>query len=174
MSRQVVGGSGLRQASKGSGRGQPRQQPPSQQELREAPRRKPPRRDNDSTALSKVPVLWTSVENGDAEEVAKLLENGHSMKETHKLWTPIMKACEEGHTEIAKNLLEYVCDIGAVNKHGRSALSFTAASSMGRTPCLLVLQLLLKAKADVSHKDSRGETARARAIRDGNTQSNKL
>ena len=111
------------------------------------------------------------MENGDAEEVAKLLENGHSVKETHKLWTPIMKACEEGHTEIAKNLLEYVCDIEAVIKHGRSAVSFTAASSMGRTPCLPVLQLLLKAKADVSHKDSRGETARARVIGNGHTQS---
>ena len=165
-SRQVTDGNAPWHASKGSGRGQPRQQPPSQQELRGAPRRGPPRRDNDSKGPSTAPALWTAVENGDVEEVTKLLENGHDVNEAHKLWTPIMKACEEGHTEIAEKLLDHRCDIEAVNKNGRSALSFAAAPSKGRQAYEGVLQLLLEAKADVNHKDARGNTARARATRE--------
>merc|ERR1711957_210629 len=78
-----------------------------------------------------------------------------------------MKAAEEGHCEILKLLLEAKARVNTTNSKGRTALSFAAAPSMGRQPCIPALELMLDANADWKHEDTRGETARARAVRDG-------
>ena len=111
--------------------------------------------------------LWTAVEMGDLAYVQALLDNGASVNETHRSWTPLMKACEEGHVEITQMLLDRRSNMEAFNKKGRTALSFAAAPSMDRQPNLAVLQLVLEAGADIDHSDARGETAKDRAIRDG-------
>ena len=113
------------------------------------------------------PELWAAVENGDVALVQKLLQNGASVNDTYKAWTPVMKAAEEGYIEVTQMLLARRCNLEAVNKTGRTALSFTAAPSMGRQPNPTVLQILLQAGANIDHKDVRGETAKSRAIRDG-------
>jgi len=170
----------------GQSRLQPAQQPTQQQYSQGRPERgnadnrrvntntarRPARRDqSDSSKSASPPALWLAVESGDLASVQKLLQSGVNVNESHKAWTPIMKAAEEGHVEIAQLLLDNSCSLEAVNKTGRTALSFAATPSMGRTACLPVLQLLLEAGANVDHKDSRGETARARAVRDGYRQS---
>ena len=79
------------------------------------------------------PVLWKAVEEGDFNEVRRLLQvNECDPDETHKLWTPLMKAAEEGHLEIAQLLLDRGADVHAKNKKGRDSLSFAAAPSMRR------------------------------------------
>ena len=112
------------------------------------------------------PELWAAVENGDVALVQKLLQNDASVNDTYKAWTPVMKAAEEGYIEVTQMLLARRCNLEAVNKTGRTALSFAAAPSMGRQPNLTVLQILLQAGANIDHKDVRGETAKSRAIRD--------
>jgi ankyrin repeat protein len=101
----------------------------------------------------------------------QLLGKGQSTEDTFKGWTPLMKACEEGHCEILKALLEARALVDPKNSKGRRALSFAAAPSMGRQPCIPALEMMLLADADLEHKDVRGETARARAVRDGFTES---
>ena len=111
--------------------------------------------------------LWAATEKGDLDAVMQLLQTGYSTEQTYKGWTPLMKAAEEGHCEILKVLLEAKARVDATNSKGRSALSFAAAPSMGRQACILALELMLNANADLKHEDVRGETARARAVRDG-------
>ena len=111
--------------------------------------------------------LWAATEKGDLDAVMQLLQTGCSTEQTYKGWTPLMKAAEEGHCEILKVLFEAKARVDATNSKGRSALSFAAAPSMGRQACIPALELMLNANADLNHKDVRGETARARAVRDG-------
>ena len=55
-------------------------------------------------------VLWKAVEEGDFDEVRRLLQvNDCDPDETHKLWTPLMKAAEEGNIQIATLLLDKMC-----------------------------------------------------------------
>ena len=107
------------------------------------------------------------MENGDVVLVQKLLQNGASVNETYKAWTLVMKAAEEGSTEITEMLLARRCNLEAVNKTGRTALSFAAAPSKGRQPNLTVLRILLQAGANIDHKDVRGQTAKSWASRAG-------
>ena len=51
----------------------------------------------------------------------------------------------------------------AVNKKGRSALSFAAAPSNNRATPVEALKYLLEIGCDVSHKDEKGKTAKSRA-----------
>lgn len=114
-----------------------------------------------------MPRLWEAAERGDALEVDQLLRAGLRVDEAHKGWTPLMKAAEEGHCEVLATLINARANLEAANAKGRTPLSFAAAPSMGRQPILAAVELLLEAGAAVAHKDVRGETARARAARDG-------
>mmetsp|Transcript_102458 Transcript_102458/g.168393 ORF Transcript_102458/g.168393 Transcript_102458/m.168393 type:complete len:310 (-) Transcript_102458:118-1047(-) len=109
------------------------------------------------------PELWAAVEKGDQALVAELLEQGADPEERHLTWSPLMKAAEEGHAGIMQLLLDKNVDLEAVNRKGRSALSFAAAPSMKRPTATSTLRLLLQAGADTSRFDSNGQTAKARA-----------
>ena len=115
------------------------------------------------------PVLWDAVERGDVETVTRLLNAGHSPRETFHGWTPLMKAAEEDYIEIADILLNTKCaDIEATNHKGRTALSFAAAPSnngSGRrhTACR-VLHLLLDHGASIFQRDGSKRTVRERAV----------
>mmetsp|Transcript_59365 Transcript_59365/g.165771 ORF Transcript_59365/g.165771 Transcript_59365/m.165771 type:complete len:243 (-) Transcript_59365:158-886(-) len=117
------------------------------------------------------PLLWAAAERGDAITAGNLLRSGHPVDEGHSGWTPLMKAAEEGHCEIVAMLLDHRANLEAGNHKGRTVLSFAAAPSMGRRPSMTTLSFLLQARADLEKRDARGETARARALRDGQTQS---
>merc|ERR1712060_952566 len=96
---------------------------------------------------------------------------GDDVNASFKGWTPLMKAAEEGYCEIIIGLLGRRAHLEASNKNGRTALSFAAAPSMERHTCVDAVKLLLEARANVEHVDARGETARARALRDGQSSS---
>ena len=74
-----------------------------------------------------------------------------------------MNAAEEDHARILNMLLEKKVNIDAVNNTGRTALSFAAAPSMGRSDSLATLKLLLEYRADTKIEDKRGRTALQRA-----------
>ena len=122
-------------------------------------------------SIASKPDLWCAVEAGNACSAWDLIKAGHDVNASYKGWTPLMKAAEEGHCEIITGLLERKAAIEASNKHNRTALSFAAAPSMGRQACVQAVKLILEARANVSHADSRGETARDRARRDNYTES---
>ena len=111
--------------------------------------------------------LWAATRKNDLDTVMQLLQIGQNMDQTYKGWTPVMKAAEEGHCKILKVFLDARACINTTNSNGRTALSFAAAPSMGRQACIPALELVLNANADLNQKDTRGETARDRAVRDG-------
>ena len=79
------------------------------------------------------PALWKATEEGNVDTCRRLLEDQSiDVDEPHKLWTPLMKAAEEGYPEIAQLLLDRGADIKCKNRKGRDALSFAAAPSMKR------------------------------------------
>ena len=124
------------------------------------------------------PVLWKAVEEGDFDEVRRLLQvNDCDPDETHKLWTPLMKAAEEGHIQIATLLLDRGADVHAKNKKGRDSLSFAAAPSMRRESTdshSHMLQLLVSRGADPLRKDERGRTAKDIATHEGRHETVKV
>ena len=118
------------------------------------------------------PALWMAAEVGDVGTCLRLLEGeDHSIDVDvrYKLWTPLMKAAEEGYSEIVKLLLEYGADIKAMNRKGRDALSFAAAPSMMRASTdghCRVLRLLVESCADPLRIDESGKTAKERALKE--------
>ena len=120
----------------------------------------------------KAPLLWKAASENDIELCINLLEDPSiDADETHKLWTPLMKAAEEGHVEVVQMLLDRGADIKAMNKKGRDALSFAAAPSIKRLTNdkhLHVLRLLVERGADPHHKDEARQTAKERARVQGN------
>ena len=119
-----------------------------------------------SQADKNKPELWQAVEESNIGDVSRLIQSGHSVNCRYEGWTPLMKAAEIGHCEIMKILLEGRADLEATNHKGRTALSFAAAPSRGRQACVNAVSFLLDARANISHVDGRGETAKARAQRD--------
>ena len=117
------------------------------------------------------PALWKATEEGNVDTCRRLLEDQSiDVDEPHKLWTPLMKAAEEGYPEIAQLLLDRGADIKCKNRKGRDALSFAAAPSMKRASTdghRYVLRLLVERGADPLRKDERGQTAKDRAKQEG-------
>jgi hypothetical protein len=114
--------------------------------------------------------LWKAVETGDRAGTHLLLSQGCHPDETHKLWTPLMKAAEEGHVDIALMLLGHGADVNAKNTKGRDALSFAAAPSMNRDTTdahVAMLRLLVDWGADPRRKDGRGRSAKDMARQEG-------
>ena len=112
---------------------------------------------------SQKPALWAAVEAKDFAEVERLLESGADPEERHQAWTPLMKAAEEGFVEAMVLLLEANVNREAVNRKGRSALSFAAAPSMNRPHNLDAVRILLEKGADADRRDDSKQTAKERA-----------
>lgn len=106
------------------------------------------------------------MERGDEATVQRLITEGKDIEEKYDGWSPLMKAAEEGHVVIIKQLLEQNADLEVVNRKGRSALSFAAAPSMGRVTSVEALRVLLAAGADAKMEDQTGQTPKSRAQRE--------
>jgi uncharacterized protein len=76
----------------------------------------------------------------------------------HSLVTPLIRASEGGHTEVARLLLARGADPNARDATGRTALA--AAAEYGDPE---LVRVLLQAGADPEHKDAEGRTAAASA-----------
>mmetsp|Transcript_346 Transcript_346/g.472 ORF Transcript_346/g.472 Transcript_346/m.472 type:complete len:287 (-) Transcript_346:104-964(-) len=115
---------------------------------------------NHRSKKPEAPELWRAIEKGDEALVRELLDQGKDPQEKFQGWTPFMKAAEEGQVEILRMLHEKNVDMEAVNRKGRTALSFAAAPSMKRPTATDALRLLLELGADTSKKCERGMTAK--------------
>ena len=113
-------------------------------------------------------MLWLAAERGDFVEVQRQIESGCNIDKQFKGWTSLMKASEENNVNIVSLLLNNTAKIDAVNKQGRSALSFAAApsdSSEGRRgTAIAVMQLLLQHGADKGQTDHKDRTPESRAL----------
>ena len=116
------------------------------------------------------PDLWAAVERSDEAGVQQLLALGKDPDEKFEGWSPLMKSAEEGKVEIMRMLLANNVDLEAINKNGRTALSFAAAPSNNgsevRPTPVATLRLLLESGAKTQHKDATGVTAKGRAVRE--------
>ena len=117
-----------------------------------------------SPSVQQKPALWGTVEEGSLENVCVLLQGGADVEEKFRGWSPLMKAAEEGHTEIIRELLKQRANLEVTNKKGRGPLPFAAAPSMSRRANLGALRLLLEAGADRTRTDDGGNTAKERAM----------
>ena len=117
------------------------------------------------------PLLWKAASENNIDLCRNLLhDQSIDVDETHKLWTPLMKAADRGHVRVVRLLLESRADIKAMNKMGRDALSFAAAPSNTKATNdenLRLLRLLVERGADPHRKDERGQTAKERARMQG-------
>ena len=109
------------------------------------------------------------MEDGDLEHVRMLLRGSADVEEKFNGWSPLMKAAEEGHVQIIRELLNKRADIKVTNKKWRGALSFAAAPSNNKRTNLNALWVLLEAGADCTHKDEAGYAAEMRARLAGRT-----
>ena len=115
------------------------------------------------------PALWSAVAANDWSRVRELvLEGSVDIDQRYQGWTPLMKAAELGATRIVDFLLEQGAELEAVNKRGRSALSFAAAPSsdgrIKRQASVEVIECLLGWGADMNMRDGRGYTAKELAL----------
>ena len=93
-----------------------------------------------------------------------LLQGSVDVEEKFNGWSPLMKAAEEGHMQIIRELVSKRANLEVTNKKGRGPLSFAAAPSMKRQVSLEALRLLLEAGADPTRMDEGGYTAKERAM----------
>ena len=105
--------------------------------------------------VTQKPPLWAAVENGHENTVHGLLTIGCDVDESYMGFTPLMKAAEEGHTMIALQLLANGADLEAINKKGRTALSFAAAPSGARPTPRGTLAFLIACGADATHESEK-------------------
>ena len=113
------------------------------------------------------PPLWTAADEGNFDTCLLFLsDQSINVDLTYKLWTPLMKAAENGDVEMVSLLLCHSADVNAVNRKGRDAFSFAAAPSMKRASTknhCCVLRLLVERGADPLRTDASGKTAKERA-----------
>lgn len=106
------------------------------------------------------PLLAVAAGHGLHEIVETLLSVGADAGAVaaHSLVTPLIRASEGGHTEVARLLLARGADPNARDATGRTALA--AAAEYGDPE---LVRVLLQAGADPEHKDAEGRTAAASA-----------
>ena len=136
-----------------------RNMPPHGRRKKRDARRSPPGGSDNAPKLAK-PELWAAAERCDELAVQQQLIQGMDPDEKYDGWTPLMKAAEENGTEVIKALLDRRADINAVNKKGRSALSFAAAPSRNKDTPVNALRLLLERGADAQLASKSGHTPR--------------
>lgn len=93
-------------------------------------------------------------------EVAKLLiETGSDINGSSKMGTPLMASIVKGNTEIAKILIEKKANIHATDANETTALIYATNFKNYE-----IVSLLIKAGADYTKKDNRGNSALDYAI----------
>ena len=85
-----------------------------------------------------------------------------------------MKAAEEGHTMIALQLSAHRANLEAINKKGRTALSFAAAPSGDRPTPRETLAFLMAWGADDTHKNDKFLTPLQEARKDNREDAIKI
>ena len=112
------------------------------------------------------PLLWSAVEHMDSQAVQSLIQLKHDCCARYQGWTCLMKAAEDGNEPIMTQLLLEDVDVNAVNKKGRTAMSFAASPSFNRPSNIGALNLLLHCGADTSCLDFQFYSADSRALKE--------
>ena len=102
------------------------------------------------------PDLWSTVTQGDADAVNRILAEGADPNARHPQfgYTPLTAAALLGHTRIVTALLDGGANVNGRNSDGGTALH--AAAFLGRADSA---ELLIARGADVAARNSRGEPA---------------
>ena len=67
-------------------------------------------------------ALFAAIRKGNIVEVERLLNEGVDLDVRYRDgWTPLHEACNQGHPDIVRLLLERGADVGARNRHGDTA-----------------------------------------------------
>jgi len=109
--------------------------------------------------------LTKAAYKGDPGEVEQLLKNGADPNERQLGITALMTACNRGHGEVVRLLLEKGADTNAKDWEGWTALMAAAAgaahddSRNKEERCLEIVKLLIDHGADVNQKGRRFQTA---------------
>jgi len=105
--------------------------------------------------------LRCAVEMNDMFRAERVLMRQANVNEVFRGWTPLMVAAEQHFDDVMELLIRFRAEIDAVNRKGRTALSFALAPSYNgvvRRPRVEAVKLLLKHGADLHRKDVSGCT----------------
>ena len=91
---------------------------------------------------------------GDVDSVKTLLKTGANVNFIAGGWTILMFVAREGHTEIAKILLDNGADPSAKDTNGATALTISAEHGNVK-----IIKLLLAKGADIDVRNDHGNTA---------------
>ncbi len=109
--------------------------------------------------------LTKAAQKGDAEEVEQLLKKGSDPDERQMGITALMMACNRGHLDVVRLLVEKGADVNAKDWEGWSPLMAAAAGAAHDDPrnreerCLEIVKLLIDHGANVNQKGKRFQTA---------------
>jgi uncharacterized protein len=109
--------------------------------------------------------LTKAAYKGNADEVEQLLKNGANPNERQMGITALMTACNRGHVDVVRILLEKGADVNAKDWEGWTALMAAAAGAAHddnrnkEEECLEIVRLLIAHGADVNQKGRRFQTA---------------
>jgi ankyrin repeat protein len=103
-----------------------------------------------------------AAKRGDEEEVARLLADGADpdARDEVQAWTPLMRALEAGHLEVAKRLIEAGADVNAAAETGTTALMVAAVKAPAG-----IVELLVEAGANPMAIDMNRKSSRCRRDR---------
>lgn len=104
--------------------------------------------------------LIKATQNGNFEEVKKLIRSGANVNEPDKYGiTPLMHSIYYRHTDMAKYFIESGANVNARDLRGYNSLLYAVESDCNYAESADIIKLLIKKGADVNAKDSVGETA---------------
>jgi ankyrin repeat protein len=116
----------------------------------------------------------TAAYHGDLNEVKRLLSiNGNINVKDHEKDTAILKACRNcNNSNIVAFLLENGANIN--DEPFRDSIGQTPLIIASQAGCTNIVELLLRAGAEIEHRNDQGETAFITAIQEGNIDIVKL
>jgi uncharacterized protein len=109
--------------------------------------------------------LTKAAYKGDSAEVEQLLKNGSDPDERQMGITALMTACNRGHADVVRLLVEKGADVNAKDWEGWSPLMAAVAGAAHddernkEERCLEIVEFLIANGADVNQKGRRFQTA---------------
>lgn len=99
--------------------------------------------------------FWAAVDRGDELALRESIRRGSNFANDTR--TPLQVACEKGHAQVVRLLLEAGANVHYADSRGFTALHDAAQCRKDNGTVLEILQLLLKAGADPNAANSEGD-----------------
>lgn len=103
---------------------------------------------------SEKPLIYNMVTINNLDIIKRLVMFGGDINAKYKEYTPILLACINNCTEVAKFLIEMGCDINCCNNLNRTPLMYACKNNN-----IQLVKLLIKYKADINFLDKDGKKA---------------